>query len=212
MADYTLEDIEALRAESGISYEEAIALLDLHRGNLAAALKELRESGRTKGTGAAGAKKKGGNGESLLQKLYAARVTLRKGDKTVLNVSSLCAGVSLLVSPHLVVGGAIASLALGYHFGFNARDEAFVKDDIGDMVRTKVQKVKSSVDEVTRQLKRAMSEGEASAPKEPVRESAEDWRKTHSAPVIRVPVKVESPDGSVSVTRDDDGFTSATIE
>ena len=35
MAGYTIEDIDIIRKKSGISYQEAIALLEYHNGNLA---------------------------------------------------------------------------------------------------------------------------------------------------------------------------------
>ena len=33
--NYTLEDVETLRAKSGVSYEEAVSLLDKYDGDLA---------------------------------------------------------------------------------------------------------------------------------------------------------------------------------
>ena len=41
MAGYTIEDIDIIRKKSGISYQEAIALLEYHNGNLAQALIDL---------------------------------------------------------------------------------------------------------------------------------------------------------------------------
>lgn len=35
MASYTIEDIELIRRKSGISYQEAVSLLDYHNGNVA---------------------------------------------------------------------------------------------------------------------------------------------------------------------------------
>ena len=48
METYTIEDIELLRKKSGLSYQEAVALLDYHNGNLARALIDLEKSGRLK--------------------------------------------------------------------------------------------------------------------------------------------------------------------
>ena len=48
METYTIEDIELLRKKSGLSYQEAVALLDCHNGNLARALIDLEKSGRLK--------------------------------------------------------------------------------------------------------------------------------------------------------------------
>ena len=41
MAAYTIEDIELIRRKSGISYQEHVALLDYHNGNVARALGDL---------------------------------------------------------------------------------------------------------------------------------------------------------------------------
>lgn len=43
--NYTVEDVESLRGKSGVSYEEAIRLLDKYDGDIASALIELEKSG-----------------------------------------------------------------------------------------------------------------------------------------------------------------------
>ena len=48
MASYSMEDIELIRRRSGMSYEEAIALLDYHDGSVARALVDLERNGRLK--------------------------------------------------------------------------------------------------------------------------------------------------------------------
>ena len=48
MESYSIEDIELLRRKSGLSYQEAVALLDYHNGSLARALIDLEKSGRLK--------------------------------------------------------------------------------------------------------------------------------------------------------------------
>ena len=48
MSGYTLEDIDIIRRKSGISYQEAVALLDYHNGNVARALVDLERSGKLK--------------------------------------------------------------------------------------------------------------------------------------------------------------------
>lgn len=52
MERYTIEDIELIRRKSGISYQEAVALLDYHNGNVARALVDLERNGRIKPEGA----------------------------------------------------------------------------------------------------------------------------------------------------------------
>ena len=62
MAKYTFEDIEILRQKSGISYEEAVNLLEYHNGSLARALVDLEKNGRLKTGPASGDAGKGAKG------------------------------------------------------------------------------------------------------------------------------------------------------
>ena len=56
MASYTIEDIELIRRKSGISYQEAVSLLDYHNGNVARALVDLERNGPLKPDAAARAR------------------------------------------------------------------------------------------------------------------------------------------------------------
>jgi len=47
--NYSLEDVETLRAKASISYEDAVALLDKYDGDLARALIELEKRGQLSG-------------------------------------------------------------------------------------------------------------------------------------------------------------------
>ena len=112
MAAYTIEDVELLRKKGGMTYQEAVALLEYHNGNLARALIDLEKNGRLKDEKeAAGNTEKGtvnGNAKkhtetkekalNLLQKLYRCRAKVHKGDVTVVNLSVLYAGACLLVA------------------------------------------------------------------------------------------------------------------
>lgn len=46
MDNYKIEDIECIRKMSNLSYEDAVALLDFHNGNLAHALMDLENHGK----------------------------------------------------------------------------------------------------------------------------------------------------------------------
>ena len=59
MAKYTIEDIEILRQKSGISYEEAVNLLEYHNGSLARALVDLEKNGLLKNDASSSASHKG---------------------------------------------------------------------------------------------------------------------------------------------------------
>ncbi len=228
MAAYTIEDIELIRRKSGISYQEAVALLDYHNGNVARALVDLERNGRIKPEAAASSAKKtsaASSGKSinknavieLLTKAYRARIKLHRGDTPILNVSLLFALLSLVISPHLVIIAAIVCLILGYKFAFTKHDHAFDGENLERMVRNAAENVKSSVNDFARSFQ--SSSAEAAPDSKP---SAADERSYYaarpaatyrpSAPTLNVPVQVESQDGNVTIERESDGYSSATVE
>ena len=230
MAAYTIEDIELIRKKSGISYQEAVALLDYHNGNVARALVDLERNGRIK-DGAESTRKKHhvhmeANVEinkstvmNLIHKCYRARVKIRREDVVILNVSALFAALSLLISPHLVIIGAIICLVLGYKFSFDKHDHAFDGENLEKTVRNAAENVKHSVNDFTKGFQSATTEKTSATPGEqPVEErsyySAPRPEPSYrpSCPTMNVPVQVESQDGNVTVESDKDGYASATVE
>ena len=163
MGAYTIEDIELLREKSGISYQEAVAMLDYHSGNVARALVDLEKNGRLKNhTDSMNGKEVGNkmtqaNGKkgetkekalNLLQKLYRCRMKIHKGDTTILNFSSIFAAACLQFAPHMTIFGVIISMILGYRFSFTKLDEDFASENLEKMVRSAAQNAKSSVSSV----------------------------------------------------------------
>ncbi len=160
MEPYTIEDIEILRQKSGISYQEAVALLDYHNGSLARALIDLEKNDRLKeetNTEKEGKRTMNGHMNTnetkskaigILQKIYRSRVKIRKGETGILNVSVLFAGLCLLFAPHMTIAGVIASMLLGYQFSFSAMDPEFASDSLEKMVKNAAQNAKSSVSSV----------------------------------------------------------------
>ena len=109
MAKYTFEDIEILRQKSGISYEEAVNLLEYHNGSLARALVDLEKNGRLKTGPASGDAGKGAKG--VFTFLYRLRLRVRKDEAVVVNLSSLFVLLTLITAPHICVIGLIVALA-----------------------------------------------------------------------------------------------------
>ncbi len=241
MAAYTIEDIELIRRKSGISYQEAVALLDYHNGNVARALVDLERNGRIKPEGSANAnpfarqkastagnpgttgKSGGAAAVDLLTKAYRARVKIRKDDIPILNVSALFAALSVLISPHLVIIGAIVCLVLGYKFDFVKSDAAFAGTNMEKMVRSAAENVKASVNDFAKGFQSAAAGDKQ--PEAPSQEPAADetaQRSYYQArptatyrpsyPTMNVPVQVESQDGSVTIESEGDGYSSATVE
>ena len=150
MAAYTIEDVELLRRKGGMTYQEAVALLEYHDGNLARALIDLEKNGRLKDetaanrstakTAASGSAQKHAEVKekalNLLQKLYRCRAKVHKGNVTVVNLSVLYAGACLLFAPHITIAGIIIAMILGYRFSFSQMDENFATVDLKKPVKT----------------------------------------------------------------------------
>lgn len=235
MASYTIEDIELIRRKSGISYQEAVALLDYHNGNVARALVDLERNGRIKPEAEQAKPKRESSGThrnhrglmGVISRMYQARVKVKKGNTVILNLSLLFFLLSLLISPHLVLVGVILMLILGYKVSFERRDADFASDNLEKMVRNAAQNVKESVSSMAQEFTAATSDDEPTAPASQAAQPEAEQRSYYqanpaatsyhasyggSAPTLQVPVQVESQDGSVSVESDKDGFTNATIE
>ena len=160
MESYSIEDIELIRKKSGLSYQDAVALLDFHNGSAARALIDLEKSGRLQ-TGeneisVAGEKAQGGEKKekalSFLQKLYRSRIKVSKGETPVVNLSVLFGAATLIFAPHLTIAGIIISLILGYKFSFTGNDEAFASENLEKMVRNAAQNAKSSVSDAMQKM------------------------------------------------------------
>ena len=177
MAAYTIEDIELIRRKSGISYQEAVALLEYHNGNVARALVDLERNGRIQPGSAAQASAPAANTAApqaqksstksgivdFLTKLYRARVKITKDETTVINLSALAGIVGLIFAPHMVIAGAIASLVLGYRFSFVKDDPDFAGANLERMVRSAADNVKSSVSDFARGFQNGANAGNSAA-------------------------------------------------
>lgn len=231
MASYTIEDIELIRKKSGISYQEAVALLDYHNGNVARALVDLERNGRIKPeTNQKKAEKpaSGHQGKSGLSnffsKLYQFRLKVKKENIVIANISLLFALLTLLVSPHLVLIAAIVILVLGYKVSFNKKDADFAAANLEKMVRNAADNVKSTVNDFAKGFEDGAQTAEPAKEEAPQPASRSYYQSNPAAttyhtpytttevPTIQVPVQVETQDGSVNVQEDNDGFTNATIE
>lgn len=241
MASYTIEDVELIRRKSGITYQEAVSLLDYHNGNVARALVDLERNGRIHPQSARDAKAEaagaapqaqstsaskqssGKNGFlELIGKLYAARIRITKDDAVVLNISALFSIIFVLFAAHLVIIGAIVSLVLGYKFSFERSDPAFEGEKLERMVRNAADNMRSSVNDFTKGFNDVKGTQNAASVQSAPKAGAAPQRSYYVArptassrpdvPTINVPVQVESQDGSVTVEGDSEGYTSATID
>lgn len=205
MANYTIDDIEILRKKSGITYEEAVNLLEYHNGSLARSLVDLERNGRLKNDGPT--RSAAGGGHSGLKKvfntLFRIRLMVRHSGIVVANLSSLFVLASLLLAPHVVIIGLVVSLLLGYRISVDRKNQAFANDTFDSMVKT----AKTNVQNTMQSFSRSFSQ---EAP-QPAAEETERPRSQAAASGTR-PVNVQFPGGAqVDVRADDDGYHEADI-
>lgn len=155
MEKYTIEDIEVIRQKSGLSYQEAVALLDYHNGNLARALIDLERNGRlkeTESTGSAAARNSGAERgfPGLLNRLLRFRLKISRNNVPIINLSVLFSALVILVAPKLAALSGILALLLGCNFAFDRNDNAFAGDSLQKMVRNAGENAKNSVNNVVR--------------------------------------------------------------
>ena len=82
--------------------------------------------------------------------LYCTRILVNKGSAPIVNLSLLFCLIALLTAPWLVIGGAIAAVALGYKFSIARQAEGFC-GNFDTVVREAKDNVRSAVDAVTDQ-------------------------------------------------------------
>ena len=85
---------------------------------------------------------------SIFNKLYATRIIVKRANTTIVNLSLLFSLIALLTAPWLVIGGAIAALALGYKFHY-ARNVAAFTGSFDAVVEDAKNNVRSVVDSMT---------------------------------------------------------------
>ena len=235
MASYTIEDIEFIRRKSGIGYQEAIALLDYHGGDVMRALVDLERNGKLSGSvEAAREQPKAQPRRSIFQ----TRLQVTNKENTIANLSILYFIIALVVSPWLVLGSVIAAIFFGYRINIstlsdanNEKFEKTVRSAADNVKRAATSIAKNVGDAIERRNAQVQKEATPAAKKtvedigpkaedphapevtpEEILEEMEQEAAAHDVPTIQVPVKVDSTDGSVVYTTDAEGFGTATIE
>ena len=232
MNNYSIEDIELIRRKSGITYEEAVSLLDYHSGDVARVLIDLERNGRLKEekTNSAEAGKTVRSGEAgeknrgpflrFLQKMYRTRVKVHKDKTVIINLSALFVALAvILFSPHLAIVSLILSLILGYRISIDTNDEAFQGEDLKEIVSGAAANVKRTVSDISREINDAARKAESKKAKEEKAESREtgeekeELKQKETAGEIRVepkrkaeeparPLNTRMPDLNGSIVRD----------
>ena len=150
MESYTIEDIEVIRQKSGLSYQDAVALLDYHNGNLARALIDLERNGRLKDDTAGTSATRNNNVpeqglRGLLNRLLRFRLKISRNNVPIINLSVLFSAFVIWRAPGLAAISGILALLLGCNFSFDRDDRAFAGDSIQKMVRNAGENAKKIV-------------------------------------------------------------------
>lgn len=206
MAQYTVEDIEILRQKSGISYEEAVNLLDYHNGSLARALVDLEKNGKLRDTKARQAGSNGGKVGHVFNRLYRIRLKVTKGNVTIVNLSALFLIFTALTAFWVLIIGGVAALVLGYRFTVDRNSRDFSQDNLETMVKNASSNIKNTAFHVARDIGFMDREGNESP-------RSSEPTMGDSAPSGTTPVNVQFPqEGTVEVKEGADGFHEADIQ
>lgn len=207
MNKYTIEDIEILRQKSGISYEEAVNLLEYHNGSLARALVDLEKNGRLKKNNASSSSSKGAKG--IFNFLFRLRLKVSKEKVSIINLSSLFVVFVIVFAPHVAIIGLIVSLLLGYRINVDRNCKEFNNESFDNIVKNAKTNVQSTVNTFSQQFTQSKEETTKSEEKE----ETYTQPRTESAPSGTKPVNVQFPGGgSVDIREDDDGYHEADIQ
>lgn len=126
--NYTLEDVETLRNKSGVSYEEAVTLLDKYDGDVTRALIELEKKGQL------GANDKSA-GKYSLEEMFAwiqnlwmkglnTRIIVERKGERMINLSVLFLILMLILGPYAVIAAAVLMLLTGCSVSVQTGSEA----------------------------------------------------------------------------------------
>ena len=133
--NYTLEDVEALRSKAGVSYEDAVALLEKYDGDVARALIELEKIGKI-----------GKDGQTvrfdaedavkwikeMWRKGMVTRVLVERRGVQLVNLPVLCLILMLLLGPYAMICAFVLALVTGCNIslhGMNQKKQTILKAD-----------------------------------------------------------------------------------
>lgn len=211
MAQYTIEDIEILRQKSGITYNEAVNLIEYHNGSLVRALVDLEKNGRIRDaktdTNAPGHRH---GGRHIFNNLYRTRLKVYKDGLTVANLSMLFVIFAFLVASWVLITGLIVALLMGYRIVVDRNSAAFSDTSLDSVVKNAGSNVKNTLFTLARTLNDSDHQPRSQPEASP---TAVPEVRNESPASGTTPVNVQfSQDGNVQVTETHDGFHEADIQ
>jgi len=133
MQDNRIEQIDYLRSKAGLTYEEAVAQLERYDGDLTQCMIELERQGRIRPASDQEATERQGyscdphkhRGSAFvldwegIKRLLFSRVSVRKGDLIVTNLTVLAWLFVLIAAPWVLITGVIATFFTGCKIKWN---------------------------------------------------------------------------------------------
>lgn len=133
--NYSLEDVETLRAKAGLSYEEAVSLLDKYDGDLARALIELEKRGQVGGA-QQNAQFTLEEGCEWIKKMWhkgmTTRVLIERKGEMLINLPVMFLLLMLILGPYAVIAAAVLMLVTGCSVSLkreNQKEQTILKGD-----------------------------------------------------------------------------------
>ncbi len=137
--NYSIEDVETLRSKAGISYEEAVSLLDKYDGDLARALIELEKRGQVNGK--AEFKFDAEEIVEWVKKMWHkgmnTRVVIERKSETLVNLPVIFLILMLMLGVHAMIVAAVIMLVTGCSVslrGENKKAQTIIKGDEAENV------------------------------------------------------------------------------
>ncbi len=154
----TIEQIDYLRDKAGLSYEEAVNMLEQFDGDLARCMVELERIGRIRPEDMpqdSGRKHRGqgfGPDWSNVKRMLFSRVSVRKGDTLVANLTVISWLFVLLCAPWVLMVGVIAAFVTGCKIKWN-KAAADPNLDFRDLMGHAAENIKNTADSVAAAVK-----------------------------------------------------------
>jgi len=224
MEHYTIEDVELIRKKSGISYEEAVNLLEYHNGNMTKAFVDLEKNGKIDNNREKTFKSNHLNDfnkkktMNFLQKMYGMRLIVKKDEHFIVNLSLLFTIPFFLVFNKAILPCLVLVFILGYRIKVDKNYNGFGNYKLEKMVKNAAQNAKETFNDFAVNITVSHEKAHEKETKEksyyqpteddnaPVNYSS-PAPQAHSTPVV---VHCDK-DGVLEVNTDSDGYTNVTI-
>lgn len=121
--NYTVEDVESLRSKAGVSYEEAIRLLDKYDGDIPSALIELEKSGNL-GKTAVNAEKISEVAAKWWNLGLQNHVLIERKETMLVNLPVVVALLLAVCAPRATLVAAVLLLVFGGHITLRSGTDA----------------------------------------------------------------------------------------